>query len=165
MFQTETPFLQSKKKSSIPPFNKWIPPPLEQWKTPWLFRVYRGLIILPSYILDYNKPWSLVKGRFFSWITSFSRRLRGKYPPAQTFVLGCGVAGLSAIGTSKAMGSVVRAWDVRDVSDQAGGYGLGVGHARYGGMVQYFFLGWFNGFGVLLYFFLMLGKYSRIRNL
>jgi len=42
----------------------------------------------------------------------------GKYPPAQTFVLGCGVAGLSAIGTSKAMGSVVRAWDVRDVSDQ-----------------------------------------------
>ncbi|CAL1152137.1 unnamed protein product, partial [Cladocopium goreaui] len=41
-----------------------------------------------------------------------------KYPPAQTFVLGCGVAGLSAIGTSKAMGSVVRAWDVRDVSDQ-----------------------------------------------
>jgi hypothetical protein len=44
---------------------------------------------------------------------------QGKYPPAQTFVLGCGVAGLSAIGTSKAMGSVVRAWDVRDVSDQA----------------------------------------------
>ncbi|CAK9045445.1 unnamed protein product [Durusdinium trenchii] len=42
----------------------------------------------------------------------------GKYPPAQTFVLGCGVAGLAAIGTSKAMGSVVRAWDVRDVSDQ-----------------------------------------------
>lgn len=42
----------------------------------------------------------------------------GKYPPSQTFVLGCGVAGLAAIGTSKAMGSVVRAWDVRDVSDQ-----------------------------------------------
>jgi len=42
----------------------------------------------------------------------------GKYPPAQTFVLGCGVAGLAAIGTSKALGSVVRAWDVRDVSDQ-----------------------------------------------
>ena len=33
-------------------------------------------------------------------------------------VLGCGVAGLAAIGTSKAMGTVVRAWDVRDVSDQ-----------------------------------------------
>jgi NAD(P) transhydrogenase len=42
----------------------------------------------------------------------------GKYPPSQTFVLGCGVAGLAAMGTSKAMGSVVRAWDVRDVSDQ-----------------------------------------------
>merc|ERR1740127_167003 len=42
----------------------------------------------------------------------------GKYPPSQTFVLGCGVAGLAAIGTSKAVGSVVRAWDVRDVSDQ-----------------------------------------------
>jgi len=42
----------------------------------------------------------------------------GKYPPSQTFVLGCGVAGLAAIGTSKALGSVVRAWDVRDVSDQ-----------------------------------------------
>ncbi|CAK9010660.1 NAD(P) transhydrogenase subunit alpha (Nicotinamide nucleotide transhydrogenase subunit alpha) (Pyridine nucleotide transhydrogenase subunit alpha) [Durusdinium trenchii] len=42
----------------------------------------------------------------------------GKYPPSQTFILGCGVAGLAAIGTSKAMGSVVRAWDVRDVSDQ-----------------------------------------------
>lgn len=42
----------------------------------------------------------------------------GKYPPSNTFVLGCGVAGLAAIGTSKALGSVVRAWDVRDVSDQ-----------------------------------------------
>jgi len=42
----------------------------------------------------------------------------GKYPPSQTFVLGCGVAGLAAIGSSKAFGSVVRAWDVRDVSDQ-----------------------------------------------
>eukprot|EP00933_Yihiella_yeosuensis_P025462 TRINITY_DN1976_c0_g1_i7.p1 TRINITY_DN1976_c0_g1~~TRINITY_DN1976_c0_g1_i7.p1 ORF type:complete len:1052 (+),score=265.28 TRINITY_DN1976_c0_g1_i7:59-3157(+) len=42
----------------------------------------------------------------------------GKYPPSQTFVLGIGVAGLAAIGTAKALGSVVRAWDVRDVSDQ-----------------------------------------------
>ncbi|CAE8633891.1 unnamed protein product [Polarella glacialis] len=42
----------------------------------------------------------------------------GKYPPSQTFVLGIGVAGLAAIGTSRALGSVVRAWDVRDVSDQ-----------------------------------------------
>lgn len=42
----------------------------------------------------------------------------GKYPPSRTFVLGCGVAGLAAIGTAKALGSEVRAWDVRDVSDQ-----------------------------------------------
>jgi len=42
----------------------------------------------------------------------------GKYPPTNTMILGCGVAGLAAIGTSKAMGSIVRAWDVRDVSDQ-----------------------------------------------
>merc|ERR1719379_2870077 len=38
-------------------------------------------------------------------------------------ILGCGVAGLAAIGTSKALGSVVRAWDVRDVSDQAASLG------------------------------------------
>ena len=68
---------------------------------------------------------------------SFLKRLRGKYPPAQTFVLGCGVAGLSAIGTSKAMGSVVRAWDVRDVSDQAGGVTQGMwdGPVFLGGMM------------------------------
>eukprot|EP00932_Pfiesteria_piscicida_P009061 SRR837773.19704.p1 GENE.SRR837773.19704~~SRR837773.19704.p1 ORF type:complete len:356 (-),score=161.79 SRR837773.19704:625-1692(-) len=42
----------------------------------------------------------------------------GKYPPAHTMILGCGVAGLAAMGTSKALGGVVRAWDVRDVSDQ-----------------------------------------------
>jgi len=42
----------------------------------------------------------------------------GKYPPTNTMILGVGVAGLAAIGTSKAMGSVVRAWDVRDVRDQ-----------------------------------------------
>jgi len=42
----------------------------------------------------------------------------GKYPPAHTMVLGVGVAGLAAMGTSNALGSVVHAWDVRDVSDQ-----------------------------------------------
>merc|ERR1719487_2003175 len=42
----------------------------------------------------------------------------GKYPPTNTMILGVGVAGLAAIGTSRALGSVVRAWDVRDVSDQ-----------------------------------------------
>eukprot|EP01062_Namystynia_karyoxenos_P062197 TRINITY_DN55119_c0_g1_i1.p1 TRINITY_DN55119_c0_g1~~TRINITY_DN55119_c0_g1_i1.p1 ORF type:complete len:1034 (+),score=426.29 TRINITY_DN55119_c0_g1_i1:105-3206(+) len=42
----------------------------------------------------------------------------GKYPPTHTMVLGIGVAGLAAMGTSHALGSVVRAWDVRDISDQ-----------------------------------------------
>lgn len=42
----------------------------------------------------------------------------GKYPPSHTMVLGIGVAGLAAMGTSNALGAVVRAWDVRDVSDQ-----------------------------------------------
>jgi len=43
----------------------------------------------------------------------------GKFPPSQTFVLGVGVAGLAAIGTSRALGSVVKAWDVRaDAADQ-----------------------------------------------
>jgi len=42
----------------------------------------------------------------------------GKYPPCHTMVLGVGVAGLAAMGTSSALGAVVRAWDVRDVSDQ-----------------------------------------------
>jgi len=42
----------------------------------------------------------------------------GKYPPCHTMVLGIGVAGLASMGTSSALGSVVRAWDVRDVSDQ-----------------------------------------------
>jgi len=42
----------------------------------------------------------------------------GKYPPARVMVLGAGVAGLAAIGTAVSLGAEVRAWDVRDVSDQ-----------------------------------------------
>lgn len=53
-------------------------------------------------------------GRFHSGEMTAS----GKFPPSETFVLGVGVAGLAAIGTSRALGSVVKAWDVRDVSDQ-----------------------------------------------
>ena len=47
----------------------------------------------------------------------------GKYAPAKTFVLDCGVAGLEALGKSKALGSDVRAWDVRDMSDQVASMG------------------------------------------
>eukprot|EP00398_MALV-I-01_sp_L67-1_P000122 gene123-72_t len=42
----------------------------------------------------------------------------GKYPPSKTMVLGCGVAGLAAIGAAKAGGSLVRAWDVRGVCEE-----------------------------------------------
>merc|ERR1719482_248987 len=42
----------------------------------------------------------------------------GKYPPSHCMVLGVGVAGLAAIGTANAFRCVVRAWDVRDISDQ-----------------------------------------------
>ncbi|KAF4673944.1 hypothetical protein FOL46_006137 [Perkinsus olseni] len=42
----------------------------------------------------------------------------GKYPPCRVMVLGAGVAGLAAIGTAVSLGAEVRAWDVRDVSDQ-----------------------------------------------
>merc|ERR1719326_144891 len=59
----------------------------------------------------------------FTRFQSAEMTAAGKYPPAQTFVLGCGVAGLQAIGAARALGSVVRAWDVRDVSDQAASLG------------------------------------------
>lgn len=60
----------------------------------------------------------------------------GKYPPCHTMVLGVGVAGLAAMGTSNALGSVVRAWDVRDVSDQVvsmGGKWISVDFKEEGG--------------------------------
>jgi len=38
----------------------------------------------------------------------------GKVPPAKILVIGGGVAGLSAIGTAKNMGAVVRAFDTRE---------------------------------------------------
>jgi NAD(P) transhydrogenase subunit alpha len=37
----------------------------------------------------------------------------GKIPPAKVLVIGAGVAGLSAIGTAKSLGAVVRAYDTR----------------------------------------------------
>mmetsp|Transcript_27817 Transcript_27817/g.82924 ORF Transcript_27817/g.82924 Transcript_27817/m.82924 type:complete len:1028 (-) Transcript_27817:136-3219(-) len=54
----------------------------------------------------------------FGRFTGGEMTAAGKYPPSQAFVLGCGVAGLEAMGKAKALGSAVRAWDVRDVSDQ-----------------------------------------------
>ena len=37
----------------------------------------------------------------------------GKIYPATVFVIGIGVAGLSAIGTAKGLGAIVRAYDTR----------------------------------------------------
>ncbi len=43
----------------------------------------------------------------------------GKVPPAKVLVIGAGVAGLSAIGTSVSLGAIVRAFDVRpEVAEQ-----------------------------------------------
>ena len=42
----------------------------------------------------------------------------GKLPPAKVFIIGCGVAGLSAIGYCKSMGCVVRAFDTRPAAKE-----------------------------------------------
>jgi NAD(P) transhydrogenase len=53
--------------------------------------------------------WSLnYHFRFKGQITA-----AGKIPPAKVLVIGGGVAGLSAIGTAKNMGAIVRAFDTR----------------------------------------------------
>jgi NAD(P) transhydrogenase subunit alpha len=54
-------------------------------------------------------------GRFFTGQVTAA----GKIPPAKVFVIGAGVAGLSAIGTASALGAIVRANDTRqEVADQ-----------------------------------------------
>ena len=54
-------------------------------------------------------------GRFFRGQVTAA----GKIPPAKVLIIGAGVAGLSAIGTAKSMGAIVRAFDTRpDVKEQ-----------------------------------------------
>ncbi len=54
-------------------------------------------------------------GRFFTGQITAA----GKVPPAKVLVIGAGVAGLSAIGTAKGMGAIVRAFDTRpEVKEQ-----------------------------------------------
>ena len=48
-------------------------------------------------------------GRFFTGQVTAA----GKMPPAKVLVIGAGVAGLAALGTAKAMGAIVRAFDTR----------------------------------------------------
>lgn len=48
----------------------------------------------------------------------------GKIPPAKVLVIGGGVAGLSAVGTAKNMGAIVRAFDTRAaVKEQVESFG------------------------------------------
>jgi NAD/NADP transhydrogenase alpha subunit len=48
----------------------------------------------------------------------------GKLPPAKVLVIGGGVAGLSAIGTAKNMGAIVRGFDTRAaVKEQVESFG------------------------------------------
>jgi NAD(P) transhydrogenase subunit alpha len=42
----------------------------------------------------------------------------GKLPPAKVFIMGCGVAGLSAIGYCKSLGCIVRAFDTRPAAKE-----------------------------------------------
>jgi H+-translocating NAD(P) transhydrogenase subunit alpha len=54
-------------------------------------------------------------GRFFTGQITAA----GKVPPAKVLVIGAGVAGLAAIGTSKSLGAIVRAFDTRlEVAEQ-----------------------------------------------
>ncbi len=54
-------------------------------------------------------------GRFFTGQITAA----GKVPPARVLVIGAGVAGLSAIGTARGLGAIVRAFDTRAaVKDQ-----------------------------------------------
>jgi len=54
-------------------------------------------------------------GRFFTGQITAA----GRVPPAKILVIGAGVAGLAAIGTSQSMGAIVRAFDVRpEVAEQ-----------------------------------------------
>jgi NAD(P) transhydrogenase subunit alpha len=59
-------------------------------------------------------------GRFFTGQVTAA----GKVPPAKVLVIGAGVAGLSAIGTARGLGAIVRAFDTRPaVKDQVGSMG------------------------------------------
>ena len=54
-------------------------------------------------------------GRFFNGQITAA----GKVPPAKVLVIGAGVAGLAAIGISKSLGAIVRAFDTRpEVAEQ-----------------------------------------------
>jgi Zn-dependent alcohol dehydrogenase len=51
-------------------------------------------------------------------IPSLLHIIAGKVPPEKVLVLGVGVAGLAAIQTARNMGAIVRAFDVRAVTNE-----------------------------------------------
>jgi len=53
-------------------------------------------------------------GRFFTGQMTAA----GKVPPAKVLVIGAGVAGLSAIGTARGLGAIVRAFDTRPAAKE-----------------------------------------------
>lgn len=66
-------------------------------------------------------------GRFFTGQITAA----GKVPPAQVFVIGAGVAGLSAIGTASSLGAIVKANDTRpEVADQVKSMGGSFVHVK-----------------------------------
>lgn len=75
--------------------------------------------------------YSITTSTFFSQHINYSQSINlgqitaaGKVPPAKVLVIGGGVAGLSAIGTAKNMGAIVRAFDTRAaVKEQVESFG------------------------------------------
>lgn len=67
----------------------------------------------------------VISCNFFFWYVSLGQiTAAGKVPPAKVLVIGGGVAGLSAIGTAKNMGAIVRAFDTRAaVKEQVESFG------------------------------------------
>lgn len=54
----------------------------------------------------------------FSHLPRYSRQVvsaAGNIHPAKVFVIGCGVAGLAAIGVARSMGAIVKGFDSRSV--------------------------------------------------
>lgn len=49
----------------------------------------------------------------FNYLKKGQITAAGKVPPCKVLVIGGGVAGLSAIGTARNMGAIVRAFDTR----------------------------------------------------
>lgn len=76
------------------------------------------LVLLFLFYLVSENFWFIVN------VISGQITAAGKVPPAKVLVIGGGVAGLSAIGTAKNMGAIVRGFDTRAaVKEQVESFG------------------------------------------